>query len=451
MPETEDTIAAIATGIGGGLSILRVSGPEALAVAGRVWRGRPRLAAVPRQLVLGRLGTPGGGTADRCLAVFFPQPASFTGEDVVEFHCHGGALVARTGLALLLANGCRHAEPGEFTRRAFLNGKLDLTQAEAVLEVIQAQSRMALHAANRQLAGSLGRRVDRLWRELSELLAEVEVRLDFVEEDLDWQPPASLGATLAGLGAACGELLSHRREGEILRDGVRLVIAGSPNAGKSSLLNLLLGRDRAIVTAIPGTTRDTLEESLAWRGIPLHLTDTAGLRETTDPVEREGVARSLASIRQAQLVLWVIDLTLPLAGQELDPALTAGKSVIAVANKMDLGQGQLTPAAVGGLPLVHVCARSGEGLDALLDELERQVWGGPHAEEPELALNARHAELLREAQTALAEAGPPLAREEYELLAIHLRAALAALGKITGRTVQPDVLDHIFAKFCIGK
>ncbi len=449
---SEDTIAAIATGVAGSISIIRLSGAKVLEIAGRVWRGRRELGACPpRSLELGRLVNDRHENIDQCLVAWMPAPHSYTGEDVVEFHTHGGPLVAKAALAMILKAGARHAEPGEFTKRAFLNGKLDLTQAEAVADIIAAQSEMALHTANRQLEGRLGRQVNQLYDRLTEILGEIEARLDFVDEELDWRSTSQLQADLETALASVAELLKFREEGEILRHGIRLVIAGAPNAGKSSLLNLILGQDRAIVTDIPGTTRDTLEELVHIRGIPVRLIDTAGIHGApANIIEHQGVERSYSSIASAQIILWVLDSTRALAEQPLDPKRLEGKGVIVIANKTDL-EPSTSFAAELERPVLPLCAISGAGFDALLDAIEDRVWGHPHHEEPEVAVNARHSALLEETAGQLRQARELLPGEEYELIAVNLRAAIDALGKITGRTVHPDILDYIFSTFCIGK
>jgi tRNA modification GTPase len=446
----EDTIAAICTGVGGSIAIIRLSGPDADAVAAAVWHSGNRFTEIPpRAMVLGRVINGDGQTEDQGLVVRMPAPNSYTGENVVEFHCHGGVTVARTVLSLMLNNGARHADPGEFTKRAFLNGRIDLTQAEAVLDVIQAQSRMALHAANRQLQGVLANRVDVAYETLRAVLAEIEVRMDFVDEDLDWDPKAAI---LDNLESARGEvvaLLRYREAGEVLHHGIRMVIAGAPNAGKSSLLNLILGRDRAIVTDVPGTTRDTLEEPAHIRGIPVKIVDTAGIRESSDIVEQHGVERSRDSIRQAQLVLWVVDTTAEFAEQQAAITFEQDGGLIIVANKIDVAP--VTFADHVEAPIVEVSAVTGTGLDALYDAVERAVWQRPHTEEPEIAINSRHVTLLQSANDHLLDAVRMCETDDFELIATDIRAALDGLGRITGRTMQPDILDNIFSKFCIGK
>lgn len=449
-----DTIGAIATAPGGAISIIRVSGPEAVALAGRVWHGRTDLAAVDaRRLQLGILRGVAGQVIDsQCLAVRMPGPHSYTGEDVVELHCHGGALCVQLALRELLKAGCRLAEPGEFTRRAFINGKLDLTQAEAVAELLNAGSERALNVANQQLQGHLGTTVRQTYDRLKFFLGEVEARLDFPEEDLDW---SSLEVLPEGLGAVCGELqvlVGSRREGEILRGGVCLVIAGEPNVGKSSLLNLILGHERAIVSDLPGTTRDSIEAPAHIRGIPLRLIDTAGLRESGDYVERIGIARSQATIRQADVILWVMEANQLPRENPLPSGCECPGDVIYVANKSDCLAEVPSAVADGTLPHpVYVSALRGVGLEALYDVIEARVWQGQLREEQHFAVSARHADLLETAVMELEQGIVQARLEQWELLAIHLRGAMSALGRIIGLSCSPDLLGEIFARFCIGK
>jgi tRNA modification GTPase len=447
----DDTIAAICTGVGGSISIIRVSGDRTLDIVRKVWKGKVDLAVSShRTLLMGRITNNEGIVEDECLAAYMPRPNSYTGEDVVEFHGHGGLLVSRTVLSLLLANGCRAAEPGEFTKRAFINGKMDLTQAEAVSDIIQAQTRMALHAAARQLDGALKTRIEPLYERTSTIHAEIEARMDFSDEDLEWSSTDQLVSDLKSINVDITELLQSREAGEILRSGIKIVITGATNAGKSSLLNTILGRNRAIVTDIPGTTRDTLEELAHIRGIPIRLIDTAGIRVTENRIEKEGMARSKDSIKIAQIVLWVIDSTKELADQRLDETLVEGKIIIAVANKIDLVT-NLTIKDQIHFPLVKISALTGEGLETLYDPIEKSVWRHPRTEDPEIAINSRHGVLLKNARRHLNETLDILANEDFELVAVNLRAAINALGEITGKTVHPDILGKIFAKFCIGK
>ncbi len=388
------------------------------------------------------------------LAVHMPEPRSYTGEDVVEIHCHGGALAPKRLLEAALRSGARLAGPGEFTRRAFVNGKLDLTQAEAVADLITASSSMACGLAERQLSGALGRTVRAMRAPLLEALSELESRLDFPEEELDWRSPEELSEALEEAKASAGRLLESRRDGALIREGLRLVIAGRPNVGKSSLLNLLLGYERAIVTGIPGTTRDTIEETASIRGIPVKLTDTAGLRETADQIEGLGVERSKSSLRQAELALWVLDASAPEPGEEVKhmrEELPEGAKAIAVWNKIDLCA---EPGALPcpGLPCAKVSVLKGEGVEELLALFERQAWdAGPGHRVPEAAVSARHGALLEEAGAALEEALREIASRRWELAAARARDAIRAMGEITGEDATPDVLDAIFSRFCIGK
>ncbi len=447
---SEDTIAAFATAIGGPIVIIRISGDNALQVTNCVWHGRQKLDQPPfRTMKIGRLTHDDQTIDSQVLAVYMPGPSSYTGEDMVEIHCHGGALGARLALIQLLESGARHAEPGEFTKRAFLNGKMDLTRAEAVADLINAQTEAALHLANRQLQGRLGARVDQVYDRLSYMLSEIEVRLDFPEENLDWVSASELQKRFTESRDDLTGLMSSQFEGEILREGINLVIAGPPNVGKSSLMNLMLGRDRAIVTHLPGTTRDTLEELAHVRGIPLKIVDTAGIREVDDLVEQQGISRSLASLSTAQVVLWLVDASRAHVDQLCSPQHAVECPEILVANKCDLlgdEDGEKLPAEA-----IRVSALTGEGLEELYDRIEEVVWASPHREEPIVAVSARHAALINEALEQLKDAEQQSVLEQWELAAIGLRQSLTAIGRITGRTAAPDVLDNIFSRFCIGK
>lgn len=440
---TFDNIVAPATGIGGAITIIRLSGPEALTIAGRVWRGRVLLSeAPPRTMYLGKVGS------DPALAVYMKAPASYTGDDVVELHCHGGAAAAEQALKLILAAGCRMAEAGEFTFRAFVNGKLDLVQAEAVNDVVSAGSEMSLKLAEKQLAGALSTRLETLYEELRDLCAEAESHLDFPDEELTWEE--GIPQRILAVEAELRRLLSTREIGATLRDGVNLVIAGRPNAGKSSLLNRLLGQERAIVTAIPGTTRDTIEATTVLRGLPVHLTDTAGLRHSDDPIEQLGVERSCRSIEHAQVTFWLLDSAceaLELEVAEMNRHAAPGR--IAVWNKIDLAPERALPKL--DAPTVRISARTGEGIEELLDAFARLAVNRPWPELPEVAVNTRHAGLLELAAGRLPEAANHFENGEFELAGLLLRETLHTVGEIIGKTVKPDILDNIFSKFCIGK
>ena len=447
---TVDTIAAVATGTGGAIGIIRIAGNDALAVANRVWRGRAPLGSGDaRRMMLGKIGAPG----EPALAVYMQGPASYTGSDVVELHCHGGNVAVRRAMQSVLAAGARAAEPGEFTLRAFVNGKLDLTRAEAVGDLIAAKSDAAFQLAARQLDGALADTVKALRETLLKLLSDCESRLDFPDEELAWDPPEILAEQLRTVCRKIAALSASRREGLLLRDGLRLVLAGRPNAGKSSLLNRLVGLDRAIVSAIPGTTRDTLEESTVLRGIPVRITDTAGLRETGNEIESIGVARARRSLESAQIVFWLLDSASPDLSAEVGEFMRERPPrvpVIAVWNKLDLARERVLPE-LPDVPAVRIAAATGENLDQLLDELEKAAWLHPHDAEPEIAVNARHAGLLDAALAALEAAAAEIPLRHWELAAPGLRDGIAALGKIVGEGADPDVLEEIFSRFCIGK
>lgn len=442
-----DTIAAISTPPGeGAIAVLRISGPEALSVAGRLFEGRRAAHELSgRKLHRGAFADAEGRIDEGLLAVF-RAPRSYTGEDMAEVHCHGGVLVAARMLEAVLRAGARAAEPGEFTRRAFLNGKMDLTQAEAVMDVIRAQTPRALRAAEEQLAGRLGRETETLREQLLQIVAHVEAWIDFPEEGIDPHTGQVLAADIRDAARRTDTLLSTATEGRILREGVRLVLCGAPNAGKSSLLNRLLGFERAIVHELPGTTRDTIEEPASLRGLPFRITDTAGLRETDDPVEREGVERAREAMARADIVLRVVDAT-------AEPAPEPADGEIVALNKMDLLPAKIENRKSIIDNFLPISCRTGKGIAELVDAVVAQATGGRAAEAPSLAaINARHqACLIRakeglEAAAAALESGTP-----PEFLAAHLRGALDAVGEVTGAAGAEEILGRIFSTFCIGK
>ena len=435
-----DTIAAISTPPGeGAVALIRISGPDAVPVLRKIFH--PAIPA-PRRATHGRI-VEGGTIVDQVLVTVFESPASYTGENMVEIGCHGGILLAAHILEIVLRQNTRAAEPGEFTQRAFLNGKLDLTQAEAVMDLISAKTPLAMRAAAEQLQGRLGDEVSGIRADILETVAHLEAWIDFPEEGID---PAT-GEILLKKVSSCVSrielLISTAESGRVLREGVRVAIVGRPNVGKSSLLNRLLGMDRAIVSAIPGTTRDTIEESACLRGILFRLTDTAGLRETGDPVEREGVDRALRVIERADLVLHILDASAEFDEPELRPR------EILVANKTDLA-----PRAAG-LPsnVVRVSAKTGEGFPELVEAMIRETCGQHLSSGQSLAaVNARHKTLLESAAASLGAAAALLqAAEPPELPAIELRAALDSVGQIIGTADTEEILGEIFGRFCIGK
>lgn len=453
-----DTIAAVATPMApGAIGILRLSGPEAVAAAAAVFApesGRPLESYASRRLVYGTLHDREGRPIDKALATISRAPNSYTGEDTAELQCHGSPAVLALGLEALFAHGARQAKSGEFTRRAFLNGRLDLIQAEAVADLIDAESAAAARQAAGQLSGALGRRIARVYDGLTDLTAHFCAVLDYPDEDLD---PFRLSTLEEGLSRAEDELsalLESYGRGRRLVQGARCAIVGRPNAGKSSLLNALVGYDRAIVTAVPGTTRDTVEERAELGGVPLRLIDTAGLRDTEDEAERQGVQRSRAALEEAELVLLVVDGSAPLSAEDraVMEQVETCRRVICVLNKSDL-----PPAADAEELRVRfprfcpVSALTGEGVSALGAAVAALF---PHgAEEPgELLTNARQAEAAGRAREAVRSARAALAAGVTpDAVFSDVETALAALGELTGRSVSEDVTDRIFRRFCVGK
>jgi tRNA modification GTPase len=441
-----DTIAAIATPPGtGAVALIRVSGPDAFGVA---HRASLRAPGPPRTATLRTILDSAGRILDHTLTTAFTAPASYTGENTVEITTHGGRLVTRRVLDRLIECGARQARPGEFTERAFLHGKLDLTQAEAVMDLISAQSDLALRAAQEQLHGRLGKITESLRSDLISLVAHLEAWIDFPEEDIHPDTGAALDDRLASILSRTSSLLATADQGRILREGLRTVICGLPNAGKSSLLNTLLGTDRAIVSNTAGTTRDTIEEMLVVDSVPLRLIDTAGLRAAGDSIEEEGIRRAHLEATRADLRILVADASLP-PDAALPPTLPPAPREILVLNKADLGIHPLWhyPDAI---PL---SCHLGSGIDALhhrireLADLGEADWG-----EHSVAVNARHRDCLRTAATALTRARELIATAAApEIAALELRDALQALGEIAGKIDSEEILGEIFSRFCIGK
>ncbi len=442
------TIAAIASPLGvGAISLIRVSGPAALEIADRATNGAAS-STMPRLARRCKVRADDDSVIDDGLLTVFLGPNSFTGEDTVEFAGHGGILVTRETLARFLECGASHASPGEFSQRAFLNGKLDLTQAEGIMDLISAQTRLALRAAHSQLEGTLGKRTTAARDELLEILAHLEAWIDFPDEDIDPQTSAQLRLRIQGILKTIDSLLATADQGRVLREGVRTVIFGEPNVGKSSLLNRLLGFDRAIVSDIAGTTRDTIEEIINLHGIPLRLVDTAGVRESSDAIESQGIQRTVRQIEDADLLLEICDASQARPEQAVFPCNHA--THLLVLNKTDLGEHPSWKKA----DAIRISCLKHDGFDQLSDKIRSALHFteadfGEHA----VAINARHQASLGLARTSLTAALDLLSddRTDPELAAIDLREALDALGEIPGKVDTEDLLGVIFSQFCIGK
>lgn len=452
-----DTIVAIATPPGqGAIGIVRLSGPASRDIALALFHSsRPRFGGLkPYQLHHGRILGQGGRFVDEVLLAWMPGPRSFTGEDVAELHCHGGGTVLREVVEECLARGARLAGPGEFSKRAFLNGRVDLTQAEAIMELVQARSEVAVGLAGSKLDGLLARRIGELRGLLGGLRAQLCVAVDFPEDEVECLAPAELLQRLNEARQAMLDLAGSYDQARCWRDGALVVLAGQVNAGKSSLMNAILGVNRAIVTEIPGTTRDYLEESVHLDGLPVRLVDTAGLRAAGDEVELLGMERTRELMRRADLVLLVIDADLGPGAEDLDLAAEVPDLVI-VANKMDLLAG--CPAWFGEEPwkgkvLCPIAAKFGQGVQELLATVRAQVAGGnapgPDAPVPNLRQHDALQRAARELEAMLGELENGL---PYDLLSVRLDTACAVLGEITGEMASEDVLNAVFDRFCIGK
>ena len=457
----QDTIAAVATALGpAGIGVVRISGPDAVSVALRIVRIQPEGPLKDRVATVADLLDPRDGSLfDEALVTYMAAPNSYTTEDVVEISCHGGVAAVRATLDAVIAAGARLAGPGEFTLRAFLNGRLDLAQAEAVADMVAAPTDLSLKAAREQLGGRLSREVTAVRDRCLDLLARLEAEIDFTEDDVPAVDRREAGADIASMISHVGRALAHSGRGRLLRTGVRLAIVGSPNVGKSSLLNALLRSDRAIVSDIPGTTRDTLEEQMDIRGVAFVVVDTAGIRGAADSIESEGIARTRRALGEADIALLVLD-----SARDLDESDRAVERmlheydlpVLTVLNKTDLPQ-VLTADHAARLSAdsatVRTCALTDEGVEPLrIALLELIDVGDIRSDELPMVTNVRHEEALRIAEDDLKGSAKAVADElPADFIAIGLHGAVRVLGEITGEDASEDLLDSIFIRFCIGK
>lgn len=453
-----DTIAAISTALGeGAIGIVRLSGPEAVAIADTVFKGR-NLQHVPSHTIHYGHIVESGQLIDEVMVSVMRAPRSFTVEDVVEINCHGGIVAVQRILEAVLKAGARLAEPGEFTKRAFLNGRIDLSQAEAIMDLIQAKTTKAMDASMNQLQGSLSRKVSALRQEMLQTLAQVEVTIDYPEyDDVEEMSLNQLEATAINVSSQIEQILSQAQRGKLFREGIKTAIVGRPNVGKSSLLNILTGEEKAIVTDIEGTTRDTIEEYVNVRGVPLKLIDTAGIRQTDEVVEAIGVEKSRKVMQDADLVILLLNMA-----EELQPvdrellALTQNKNRLVILNKQDLSPvltvSQLTKW-VEESELITTSMLEESGLDALEQQIEQRFFAGElQGTDGNYLLNTRHTQLLNQAKRSLEEViqacqvGLPV-----DLIQIDYTKAWDLLGEITGESVQDELLTKLFSQFCLGK
>lgn len=446
-PSLPDTIAAVATAPGrGGIGVIRVSGSGLAAFVQALTGKIPE----PRMAGFGRFRDAKGAVIDEGITLYFPSPQSFTGEDVIELQGHGGPVVLQLLLARCIELGARLAEPGEFSRRAFLNGKMDLAQAEAVADLIDATTAAAARSALRSLSGAFSNELHLLSDQLIDLRMLVEATLDFPEEEIDFLEKANAFERLACIRADLERLIDRASQGALLRSGMNVVLVGQPNVGKSSLLNALAGEERAIVTEIAGTTRDAVRETIQLEGIPVHVVDTAGLRSTDDPVERLGVDRTWREIERADVIVRLVDARIGMvcSDREIDRQLPGSIPRVTVYNKIDLVGGVAARIVEDDVPVLRVSVKLGMGLDLLRDELLRVV--GWHATSEEVPLaRERHLVSLRAALAHVCEAGER--GLQLELFAEELRLAHECIGEITGEFSSEDLLGVIFSRFCIGK
>lgn len=449
----EDTIAAIATAYGeGGIGIIRISGEDSRDILRKIFTGKIE----SRRLSYGKI-VDENEHIDEVLAVYMKGPKTYTGEDVVEINCHGSMVALRKTLALVLSKGARMAEPGEFTKRAFLNGRLDLSQAEAVIDVIKAKSDRSFDVAISQLEGSLSKRIEKIRHALLDLLVEVTVNIDYPDEDIEIMTYDKARDCLCNIRNMIGELLATSGSGRMIREGIRIAIVGKPNVGKSSLMNCLLRESRAIVTEIPGTTRDTIEEAVSIRNLPVYLIDTAGIRDTDDTVEKIGIEKTKEAFNNADYIILVVDGSRPLTSEDEEIiSYVRGRRALVLLNKRDLGAEVTVDVISEKLPdcdIIETALSKGEGLTEIEDNIESLVYGGQISQGESLMVNnVRHIDLLKHADSAAGDALSLLEiMEPLDIVEIDIRNAYDFLGEIVGDTVSDEIINEVFARFCLGK
>lgn len=449
----EDTIAAIATAYGeGGIGIIRISGEDSRDILRKIFTGKIE----SRRLSYGKIMDE-NEHIDEVLAVYMKGPKTYTGEDVVEINCHGSMVALRKTLALVLSKGARMAEPGEFTKRAFLNGRLDLSQAEAVIDVIKAKSDRSFDVAMSQLEGSLSKRIEKIRQALLDLLVEVTVNIDYPDEDIEIMTYDKARDCLCNIRNMIGELLATSGSGRMIREGIRIAIVGKPNVGKSSLMNCLLRESRAIVTDIPGTTRDTIEEAVSIRNLPVYLIDTAGIRDTDDTVEKIGIEKTKEAFNNADYIILVVDGSRPLNSEDEEIiSYVRGRRALVLLNKRDLGAEVTVDVISEKLPdcdIIEAALSKGEGLKEIEDNIESLVYGGQISQGESLMVNnVRHIDLLKQADSAAGDALSLLEiMEPLDIVEIDIRNAYDFLGEIVGDTVSDEIINEVFARFCLGK
>ncbi|MBQ3612004.1 MAG: tRNA uridine-5-carboxymethylaminomethyl(34) synthesis GTPase MnmE [Firmicutes bacterium] len=456
----EDTIAAVATAYGeGGIGIIRISGENSLSILKEVFDpAADNKEITSRRMTYGKIiDKDADQIIDEVLAVYMKGPKTYTAEDVVEINCHGSMVSLRKTLALVLRKGARLAEPGEFTKRAFLNGRLDLSQAEAVIDVIKAKTDKSFDVALSQLEGTLSTKISEIRARLLDLLVDITVNIDYPDEDIEYITYEKLEKNISSIGEMIEKLLSTASTGRMIREGIRVAIVGKPNVGKSSLMNGLLKETRAIVTEVPGTTRDTIEEAISIRNIPVYLVDTAGIRETDDMVEKIGIEKSKEAFNNSDFVIFILDGSVPLSQEDREIAeyLKTRKSLVLI-NKSDLTQAFTHDEVKEMIPDAKIIETSfimGEGINEIEEFIEEMVYGGEIVQSESLMVNnVRHIELLNKGRDSLRDAlNMAQMKEALDFIEIDVKNAYEFLGEIIGETVSDDIIDEVFARFCLGK